>query len=208
MLGVQLGIRVGDFVSLKRKPILEAYKDSNGEFPLEFEIETEKEGILSVGHISKEVYDVLQLYWKTTLQSEYVFPSNNDRVFISEQRANDVLKNTWLKAYPDRKDVMIRFHELRSYKISALTNLGVNSWAIMKMTGKKVSQDISTYLTGLNLKELFMKGEQALNLTQSNNNKNHERMDNLERENMELKTKLSKVENEIGEIKKIIEKLI
>ena len=63
MLSVQLGIRVGDFVSLKRKPILEAYKDSSGEFPLEFEIETEKEGVISIGHISKEVHDTLQLYW-------------------------------------------------------------------------------------------------------------------------------------------------
>ncbi len=34
------------------------------------------------------------------------------------------------------------------------------------MTGKKVSQDINTYLTGVNFKELFMKAEQVLNLTQ------------------------------------------
>lgn len=207
MLGVQLGIRVGDFVSLKRKPIIEAYKDSNGDFPLEFEIETEKEGVVSLGHISKEVYDILQLYWASKPESEFVFPSNGGHVFISEDRANDVIKNCWKKAYPDRKDAKVRFHELRSYKISALTNLGANTWAIMKMTGKKVSSDINVYLTGVNLREVFIKGEQALTLTQTTNN-NHAALEELKKENMELKSKIAKVEEEITEIKKIMKKLI
>ena len=176
LLGVQLGIRVGDFVSLKRKPILEAYQDSNGDFPLEFEVETEKEGVISIGHISKEVYETLQLYWKSVPESEYVFPSNNGRAYISEQRANDVLKNTWLKAFPERSDAKIRFHELRSYKISALSNAGINSWHVQKMTGKKVSPDINTYLTGVNLKDDFKKSEQALTPTQTTNN-NHSRFE-------------------------------
>jgi len=64
---------------------------------------------------------------------------------------------------------MIRFHELRSYKISALTNLGVNTWAIMRMTGKKVSGDINVYLTGVNLKEIFKKCADAFTLTNANN---------------------------------------
>jgi integrase len=167
MLGVQLGIRVGDFVSLKRRPIQEAFKDANGEFPLEFQIETEKEGVISIGHISKDVYDTLQLYWAQAPKSTYVFPSNSGRVFISGDRANDVMKHCWNKAFPERKDAKIRFHELRSYKISALSNAGVNHWHIQKMTGKKVSPDIATYLTGIHLREDFRKAEQAFNLTQS-----------------------------------------
>ena len=99
MLGTQLGVRVGDFTSLKREPILEAFKDSNGEFPLEFEVMTEKEDVISIGHISKEVYDVLQLYWASKPESEYVFPSNGGHVFISGDRANDVLKNCWMKTH-------------------------------------------------------------------------------------------------------------
>ncbi len=207
MLGAQLGIRVGDFVSLKRKPIIEAYKDSTGDFPLEFEIETEKEGVVSIGHISKEVYDTLQLYWASKPESEFVFPSNGGHIFISGDRANDVIKNCWKKAHPNRKDAKVRFHELRSYKISALTNLGANTWAIMKMTGKKVSSDINVYLTGLNLREVFTKAEQALTLTQATNN-NHAALEELKKENIELKSKMAKVEEEITEIKKIMEKLI
>ena len=211
MLGVQLGIRVGDFVSLNRKPILEAYKDSNGEFPLEFQIETEKENVISIGHISKEVYDTLKLYWASKPESEFVFPSNGGHIFISEDRANDVLKNCWVKAYPDRKDVKIRFHELRSYKISALTNIGANTWAIMKMTGKKVSSDINVYLTGVNLREVFMKGEQALTLTYATNN-NHSAIEELKNENTELKSqvqdlrgKISDIEAGLVEIKKALQ---
>ena len=209
-LGTQLGVRVGDFTSLKRNPILEAFKDSNGEFPLEFEIETEKEGVISVAHISKEVYDTLQLYWASKPESEYVFPSNGGHVFISGDRANDVLKNCWVKAYPDRKNVKVRFHELRSYKISALTNLGANTWAIMKMTGKKVSPDINVYLTGINLKEVFMKGEQALTLTQIPDN-NHATIEELKKavmeltmKNQDLKSRLGALEGELTEIKTLI----
>jgi integrase len=196
MLGVQLGIRVGDFISLKRHPIIEAYKDSNGVFPLEFEIETKKEGVISIGHISKDVYQTLQLLWASKPKSEYVFPSDGGRFFISEDKANDVIKNCWLKAYPDRKDVKVRFHELRSYKISALTNLGVNTWIIMKMTGKKVSPDINSYLTGINFKEMFNKAEQALTVIQITNS-NHAAIGELKEELKTLRDELGELRNQI-----------
>lgn len=167
MLGKDLGLRVGDFVMLMRKPLEEAYKDQKGAFPLEFQAETKKHGVVAVGHVLKETWNMLQLYWKTTPASEYVFPtSTNGRAYISKDRANDVLKNTWSKAFPDRNDVKIRWHELRSFKMSVLSNCGVNQWHIKKMVGKKISSDIATYLTGINLKDSFRKAEQALSLTQ------------------------------------------
>lgn len=141
----------------------------------------------------------LRLYWKSVSDSEYVFPSNGGHVFISEDRANDVLKNCWGKAFPDRPDAKIRFHELRSYKISALTNIGANTWAIMKMTGKKVSQDINTYLTGVNLREVFVKGEGALTLTQVNNN-SYMAVEDLKKENQALKDRLSLIEEQVKEM--------
>jgi len=222
MLGVQLGIRVGDFVALKRKPILEAYRNSNGVFPIEFEIMTEKENVISIGHITKEVYDTLQLFWASIPDSDYCFPSNNGRAYISEDRANDIMKNTYSRAYPDRKDVIIRFHELRSYKISILANAGVNEWIIKKLTGKKVSKDINGYLTGVNLREAFTKGAQGLTLIQGPN-RNHETLEEVSKlkveveernkqlqtlvnglsaENLELKSRVSRNELESTELKK------
>ena len=120
---------------------------------------------------------------------------------------NEKFLSARAKAYPSRKDVKVRFHELRSYKISVLTNHGANTWAIMKMTGKKVSSDINTYLTGLDLREVFKKGEEALTLTQAANS-NHGAIEELRKENMELKSKMAKVEDEIAEIKKVMEKLM
>ncbi|MCJ7634095.1 tyrosine-type recombinase/integrase [Candidatus Bathyarchaeota archaeon] len=201
MLGAQLGIRVHDFVSMKRNSILEAYQNSNGEFPLEFEIETEKESIISVGHMSKEVYEALQFYWASIKESEYAFPSNNDPsvdIPISDQRANDILKNCWLKAFPERSDIKnkIRFHELRSFKISTLVNLGTNQWVIQKMTGKKVSPDINVYLAGINFKEVFMKAEQALSLTHITTN-NHGAIEELRKDNDVLKTQLKAVTEQL-----------
>ncbi len=204
MLCVQLGVRVGDFVSLQRKPILEAYLNSNGVFPLEFEIETEKEGVISIGHVSKDVYETLKLYWAQVPKSDYAFPSNNGRVFISEDRANDIIKNTWRKAYPERRDVKVRFHELRSYKISALANSGVNEWLIKKMTGKKIGSDMNGYLTGINLRDAFIKAEQALTLTQVSN-KNHEELEELRKENFELKGRMRQIEFEVSSIKKMLQ---
>lgn len=158
LLGACEGIRVGDFVSQLRRPIIEAYKDF-GEFPLEFEVETEKKGVVAVCHVTEETYRALETYWETIPQSKYVFPSNSRH--ISNDHANDILKGTWLKAFPDRKDARIRFHELRSYKMSALSNAGINQWHIKRMVGKKVSPDILTYLEGIDLRADFMKAEEA-----------------------------------------------
>ncbi len=71
-------------MSLKRKPILEVYEDSGGAFHLEFEIEAEKRGVLSIGHITEECWNSLQLYWKSVPESEFVFHSNiNGRDHLS-----------------------------------------------------------------------------------------------------------------------------
>jgi cell division protein FtsB len=57
------------------------------------------------------------------------------------------------------------------------------------------------------IREVFMKGEQALTLTQAANN-NHAALEELKKENMELKNNMAKVKAEITEIKKTVEKLI
>lgn len=80
LLGKDLGIRNGDFSALKRQPLLEAYKDQNGEFPIEFQIETEKEGVMSVGHVSEETWQALNDYWVNVPESEFIFPSNNGHI--------------------------------------------------------------------------------------------------------------------------------
>lgn len=206
-LGVQLGIRVGDFVSMKRNSIIEAYQNSNGEFPLEFQLETAKEHVISVCHISKSVYETLLLHWNAKPQSQYVFAATNGD-HINEQRSNDILKDCWLKAFPERANIVntIRFHELRSYKISTLVNLGTNDSAIKKMTGKKVEASMNVYMTGINLKEIFVKAEQALTLTQTTNN-NHGAIEELKNESLKLKAQLNAVTERLAGFEADIEEL-
>lgn len=54
------------------------------------------------------------------------------------------------------------------------------------MVGKKVSQDISTYLTGVNPKEFFMKAEPALSLIHITSVNNHAAIDELRKMNETL----------------------
>lgn len=204
LLGAELGIRVNDFVTLKRQFIMEAYQNSNGEFPLEFEIATEKENVIAIGHISKEVYEALQYYWASLkLESEWAFPYNGSHII--DQRANDILKDCWLRAFPDRKGQRIRFHELRSYKMTALANTGANQWAIMRMVGKKLKSDIKTYVEGINYKDIFTKAEHVLNLTQIVNGNNHNAIEELKNENKELKARLYEVEQDVKAIAEVME---
>lgn len=194
LLGTNQGIRVGDFVSQLRRPIIEAYKDRTG-FPIEFEVETEKAGVIAVSHVTEETWQALQDYWANVPDSEYVFPSNGSH--ISTDRANDVLKATWLRAYPDREDAMIRFHELRSYKMSVLSNAGVNKWHVKRMVGKKLSPDILEYLTGIDLRADFVKAHDAFTLQGVPSN-NHAEIEQLAQITNDLMNRVQALEETIS----------
>jgi len=50
---------------------LEAYRDQKGEFPIELEIETEKEGVIAVVHIMQETWEALNDYWSNAPESNF-----------------------------------------------------------------------------------------------------------------------------------------
>lgn len=179
-MGANLGLRVSDFANLKRSLITEACQN-NPNFPLEFQVETAKENILSISHVTKETYDLLIDYWKTVPDSEFCFsPSHKPSKPYSDDYFNDVIKNCWGKAYPERKDVKVRFHELRSYLISILANAGLNQWVVKRLTGKKISDDMKNYLsTNMDLKAEYMKASKYLQLTGNSNGNDHEAITNI-----------------------------
>lgn len=197
-LGTCEGIRVSDFVSQLRQPILDAFEDSKDSegiphFPIEWEILTEKEKTVAVAHITEDAWEILKAYWNTMEDSKYVFPSNGSH--ISTDRGNDVIKNTWNRAFPDRQDAKIRFHELRSYKMTILSNSGCNKWHIKRMVGKKVSPDILSYLKGIDLKKDFEMAYRKFRLTGVMTPKNHEAIE-------ELQTSIVNQQTEILDLKK------
>jgi hypothetical protein len=203
LTSVCLGIRVGDFIQLLRKPILEAFEDQN-QFPLEFEVETEKEGVVAIGHLTEEAFQTLQTYWKTKPESKFCFPSNGSH--ISSDRANDIFKNTFHRAFPDRKR-SIRFHELRGYKMSVLSNAQVNHWAIQRLVGKKLKPDILKYLMGTDLKQEFMRAIDSFQLTGTLSESNHNLIGELKTALLELEKKDHVSQTRIETMHERIEKL-
>ena len=146
--------------------------------------------MLAVGHVTLECWEVLQTYWSETDRkrnqpSEYVFPSNGGH--ISRDRANDALKNAWLRAYPDRKDAKIRFHQLRKYKSRVLTDAGVNELAVKRTTGKKVPITMLVYLRDMDLKRAFTRAINMLRLTGVSLENQNQETEALKKEVAELK---------------------
>ena len=47
--------------------------------------------------------------------------------------------NCWINAYPERKDVKVRFHELRSYKIARAKNIYVRFVRVSRFSNKQIA---------------------------------------------------------------------
>ena len=185
MTGKDLGLRINDFRHLKRKPIIAQIQLADAkqvEYPIEFEVKTEKEGVVAVGHLMYETVEALRRYWETSPESEYVFPNSDPNKPCTPRTLNYLLKTAFAKAFPNiTEHAQIRFHALRDFKISALANANVNKWAIKRMVGKKISRDMQDYVKGLDLKALFRQAER--NLTVSGlTNMNHSRLDVMQKE--------------------------
>jgi integrase len=208
LLGKDLGIRVSDFMKIKRSPIIEAFKDQKGDFPIEFEIRSNKGSVVAIGHIMQETWEILQNYWSNIPQSEYAFPSNSSH--ISEYKVNYLIKNAWNRAYPDRQDVQTRFQELRNFKMTALNDCGINEWHIKRMIGKKLSSDISTYLRGINLKNDFRKAMPKMQLSglfTTNQEKIEElilALMQIEKENRAFKTRIDNMQKTVERLEQLL----
>lgn len=184
MAGKDLGLRIGDFRKMLRKPIIAQIQLAHAkqiEYPLEFEVKTEKEGVVAVGHLMYETVEALKRYWETSLESKYVFPNTDPKKPCTPRTLNYLLKTAFAKAFPEiTEHAQIRFHALRDFKISALANANVNKWAIKRMVGKKISKDMADYVKGLDLKGLFRQAEHNLTLS-GLTNMNHSRLDVVEK---------------------------
>ncbi|MCK4477354.1 hypothetical protein KAU88_02355 [Candidatus Bathyarchaeota archaeon] len=201
--GKDLGLRVSDFIRLKRSlvlPQLERAKQEGKEldYPLEFEIECLKEHTRAKCHITHETTEALLTYWESTPRSEYWFPSERGYGHETEAQINYTLRKLWSQAYNDPKvfdpplgigektSGRLRFHGLRDFFISALANSGLNAWSIKLMVGKKVSEDMISYLNGLDLKEQYRSAESRLVLGALTNS-NHASLEAMQEEMNDMK---------------------
>lgn len=162
------GLRVNDFAALKREPILEAlHKVDNGieQLPVSFKVLTTKEKVPAVLWIDGEVKEALELYFKTTTSSEWLFLKNGDpAVHITEDQLNYMLKNLYDRAYHTCPDGLI-WHSLRKWLIGTMANVGISVMHIKMFTGKQVQIDMDTYQKELaDLRTDFLKLLPAITL--------------------------------------------
>ena len=212
--GKDLGQRISDFQTLKRKLILAEIERAKIEkrevdYPIEFKILTKKEKIEACCHVMKETVDVLLAYWQTCPDSEYWFPNPNGG-HITDAQLNYILRKLWSVAYNDPKILekpvgigekssgRIRWHGLRDFLISAMANANINEWAIKFMVGKKVSKDMKEYLSGLDKKALFKQVESRITLS-GLTNMNHTELSMI-------KTEVDSLRQAMGVIAKFITK--
>lgn len=204
--GKDLGLRISDFQTLKRKLVLAEVQRAKiegheVEYPIEFNILTKKEKIEACCHLMKETVDVLLAYWQTCPDSEYWFPNLSDG-HISEAQLNYILRKLWSVAYNDPKVLekpvgigdktggRIRWHGLRDFLISSLANANTNEWAIKFMVGKKVSKDMKQYLSGLEKKALYKQVESRITLSGFTNS-NHTKLSMIKTEVDSLRQAMS-----------------
>jgi integrase len=186
-LAKDLGVRIGDFVEIRRDQL----PDLNQEAPISFDVMTGKEEVIAKGHLSAETVEILKIYLPTiqTNPNPHLFPTNGTHG-IDEDTLGLILKNLAVKAgilIPKTKQ--LTFHSFRKLFISTGKNVGVSDDIVKVLCGKSVDSDILTYMTGIQWRENFAKIADALKITQASP-KNHARLEELEERNRKLEDKV------------------
>jgi integrase len=160
-LGLDLGLRIGDFSIIKKAEL----PDLSLEAPISFDRLTRKENIVAKGFISIETVELLKAYLPTLkAENEYLFPSNGD--YLKENAFNDALKSLAKKAklkIPVGK--RLRFHFMRKKVYSNYADNKVNIFIANSLIGKANPVDKQTYLGDVNLKTAFETSRARLKLS-------------------------------------------
>ena len=153
-MATDLGLRIGDFIALKKSslPLLDQ------EPPIPFELMTDKEDVVAHGFLSQETIDLLKVYLPTLEKKNgnpYLFPSNGES-HISDEWMNRLLQNLSEKARINLNGKDLTFHCFRKMFLSAAIDSGIGLTAGKKLCGKAIAQSDDTYLTTVNLRQKFL----------------------------------------------------
>jgi integrase len=183
-----LGLRIGDFVQIKRDDLPNLDQES----PIPFDVMTEKEEVLVKAHLSAETVELLKTYLPTIKDkpNPYLFPSNG-KGYLDEDTFGWNLKELARKAgIVVPKGKRLTFHMFRKLFISTGKNLNIDPDVIKALCGKKVDADILTYMTTVQWREAFSKIAEQLKI-QVLPTKNHVRLEELEERNKKLEEQVS-----------------
>jgi hypothetical protein len=152
-MATDLGLRIGDFISLKKKDL----PPLDQEPPTSFEIMTDKEDVIAHAFLSQESIELLKVYLPTLEKKSnpYLFPSNG-KSHISDEWMNRLLQRLAEKAQINLNGKKLTFHCFRKMFMSASIDSGIGLTAGKKLCGKAIAQSDDTYLTTVNLRKKFI----------------------------------------------------
>lgn len=201
------GFRIGDVSLLEWKTF-----EVNGETPIEIEVPCKKEDTIARTFIDSELKELLDTYLPTLDKTnKFLFQSKRNNGNLSEKQIDKILKALYLRAGMHSNKI-VRWHTFRKLVMRTAMELGVNSWSIKLMIGKTVSPDIATYISGVSLKEDYLKLSNILKLKGSNGNGKVTRLEevvnSLESENSILKSRVDLLQKNLSQLKIDMEKNI
>ena len=153
-MATDLGLRIGDFISLKKNDL----PSLDQETPISFEAMTDKEDVVAHGFLSRETVALLKVYLPTLEKKKsnpYLFPSNG-KSHISDEWMNRLLQRLAEKAQIDLNGKNLTFHCFRKMFMSTSIDSGIGLTAGKKLCGKAIAQSDDTYLTTVNLRKKFI----------------------------------------------------
>lgn len=153
-----LGLRIGDVSRLEWQTF-----DVNGQPPMPITIRCGKEETVAQTFISEEFKALLDKYLQTIDKTNpYLFQS------ARQERLSEKQIDRMLKALVKRAGVQnhgsFRWHCGRKLVLRTAAELGINQWSAKMLVGKSVSPDIATYISGVQLKNDFIKLNNILRL--------------------------------------------
>lgn len=163
-MATDLGLRVGDFIGIKKADL----PPLDQEPPIPFDLMTSKEDVVANGFLSNETADFLKAYLPTLEKKNgnpYIFPSNGAS-HISDEWLNRLLQQLAENAKIDLNSKSLTFHCFRKMFLSAAIDSGIGQTAGKKLCGKTIPQSDDTYLTTVHLKEKFIQLKKFLTITE------------------------------------------
>ena len=164
-MATDLGLRIGDFLNLKKKDLPELTLDA----PISFDVMTDKEDVVARGFLSQETITLLRKYLQSLpYNNPYLFPSNQKKIkpISTTQIANllrDLAGRANIKITNGKR---LTFHCFRKMFLSAAIDSGIGLTAGKILCGKTVDTSDSTYLTTIKLRQHFIQLKKFLTINE------------------------------------------
>jgi len=142
-MATDLGLRVGDFINIKKADL----PPLDEEPPIPFDLMTSKEKIVAHGFLSHESVDLLKAYLPTLEKKNgnpYLFPSNGT-AHISDEWLNKLLQRLAENAKINLNKKSLTFHCFRKMFLSTAIDSGIGLTAGKKLCGKAIAESDDTY---------------------------------------------------------------